>query len=70
MACEKCGGYYCCKCDLLTVKYKIRIIKLELDSLELQKIKLKEKHAKHDHHQDQKIDEELWEPFNGLKKLR
>ncbi len=63
MACGSCGGYYCCKCDLLKVKYRIKIKKLELDSLELEKIKLEEKHAEHDHSHDQSIDEDNWEPF-------
>lgn len=48
MACMTCGGYEYCKCDLLKLDEEIRIKKLELDSLELKKIKLIEKYRKWD----------------------
>ena len=63
MACGDCGGYYYCKCDLLKVKYEIKIKKLELDSLELQKLKLEEKYSSHSHARDEIIDEENWKPY-------
>ena len=48
MACITCNGYDYCKCYLLKLDEEIRIKKLELDSLELEKIKLIEKYEKWD----------------------